>query len=56
MEHHNILDLIVAGFWQGVGVEFSFFMLWMGWRVLHSKVAHRLDPEHIVHKIHDYFQ
>lgn len=51
----SIFKLMWSGLWQGVGVEFSFFLLWVGWRVFHSKVAHKLDPEHFIHKIHDYF-
>ena len=51
----RVLDHIVVGFWQGVGVELSFLLLWAGWHFLHSKVAHKFDPEHIFHKIHDYF-
>ena len=30
-------------------------MLWVCWRILHSKVAHKFDPEHFFHVIHDYF-
>lgn len=53
---HFILYFTLAGLLQGVGVEISFFVLWVGWRFLHSKVGHRFHPEHIFHKIHDYFQ
>jgi hypothetical protein len=56
MERHSILGWILAGFLQGLGVECSFFVLWVGWRVLHSNVAHKLDPEHFFHKIHSYFE
>ena len=50
-----ILQLMIAGFWQGVGVEFSFFVLWIGWRILHRQLATKFDPEHFFHVIHDYF-
>ena len=50
-----ILQLMIAGFWQGVGVEFSFFVLWIGWRMLHRQLATKFDPEHFFHVIHDYF-
>jgi hypothetical protein len=46
---------MIAGFWQGVGVEFSFFALWIGWRLLHKHLAEHFDPEHFFHIIHDYF-
>jgi hypothetical protein len=42
--------------WMGFGMEFSVFVLWAGWAALHSRVAHRLDPEHIFHKIAQYFE
>jgi hypothetical protein len=51
----RIFDHIVVGFWQGVGVEVSFFLLWIGWHLFHGKMVHRFDPEHWFHKIHDYF-
>jgi hypothetical protein len=51
----DILRLVWAGLWQGFGVELSFFVLWVGWHFLHGKVAHKLDPEHWFHRIHDYF-
>lgn len=50
-----ILRYMWIGFWQGVGVELSFLVLWVGWQALHSKVAHRFDPEHFFHRVHDYF-
>jgi hypothetical protein len=51
----SLFYFVVQGFFQGIGVEFSFFMLWVGWRVLHSRVAHKFDPEHFFHIVHDYF-
>jgi hypothetical protein len=56
MERHSALYFIWAGVLQGVGVEFSFFLLWMIWRVLHGRVAHRFHPEHFFHQIHEYFK
>jgi hypothetical protein len=43
------------GFCQGVGVEVSFLMLWVGWHLVHRKMAHKFDPEHFFHQIHEYF-
>lgn len=51
-----ILESMWTGMWQGIGVELSFFVAWVCWRVLHSKVAHKLDPDHFIHKIHNYFE
>lgn len=51
-----IFQLIVSGFWQGVGVEFSFFILWIGWQLLHKRVGHLFDPEHFFHQVHEYFK
>ena len=51
----TLFRFIVQGFFQGIGVELSFFALWVGWRAIHSKVAHRFDPEHFFHAVHDYF-
>jgi len=51
--------LIVTGFWtglgQGFGIELSFVMLWVAWHFLYDKTAHKFDPEHFFHRIHDYF-
>jgi hypothetical protein len=51
--------LVTTGFWmglgQGFGIELSFLGLWVSWHFLHGKVAHKLDPEHVFHRIHDYF-
>jgi hypothetical protein len=43
------------GVWQGVGFGAFSFMLWVGWRFLHSKVAHKLNPEHFFHELHEFF-
>lgn len=51
----RILQHIWDGFWQGIGVEASFFILWLGWRAVHSRFAHKFDPEHFFHEVHDYF-
>jgi hypothetical protein len=51
----TILWLIWSGLWQGFGVELSFFVLWVGWRAVHRRVAHKFDPDHIFHSIHEYF-
>jgi hypothetical protein len=56
MDKHSILWYVWIGVWQGFGFELSFFVVWVGWRMLHSKVAHKLDPEHFFHKIHEYFK
>ena len=54
-----IWHIIATGFWmglgQGFGIELSFLVLWAGWYAVHSRVAHRLAPEHLLHKVHDYF-
>lgn len=52
---NRIFALIWTGFFLGMGAELSFFVLWVFWHGLHSQVAHRFDPEHLFHKIHDYF-
>lgn len=50
----KIFTLIWAGIWQGFGLEVSFLMLWLGWHFIYSKFAHKIKPENIFHKIHDY--
>lgn len=51
--------LIASGFWtglgQGFGIELSVLVLWLGWNGLHSRIAHKFEPEHLIHKIHAYF-
>lgn len=51
----NVLKYVWIGFWQGTGVELSFLFLWLCWTMVHRKVAHKFDPEHFFHSIHDYF-
>jgi hypothetical protein len=50
--------LVATGFWmglgQGFGIELSFLVLWVVWHTFHGRVAHRLDPEHWLHRVHDY--
>ena len=48
--------LIWMGIWLGLGAEASAFILWAVWKFLHSKLAARLDPDHIIHKIAEYFK
>ena len=50
-----IWHIVAAAFWQGIGLEVSFFMLWVIWHGLHSRIAHKFDPEHLFHRVHDYF-
>lgn len=51
----RIVSLVWNGLWTGFGVELSFFVLWVGWRALHRKVARKFDPDHFFHVIHEYF-
>lgn len=52
---HEALQNAWIGLWQGIGFAVWSLMLWIGWRFLHSKVAHKLDPEHFFHDLHDFF-
>lgn len=52
---NRIPYLIGTGALLGLGAELQFFLLWVGWHFLHSRIAHKFDPEHLVHKIHSYF-
>lgn len=53
----TILNDIWHGFWQGFGVELSFFALWGAWKVAHIKfIEKRFDPTHWLHVIADYFE
>jgi hypothetical protein len=51
----DILYLIWAGLWQGIGLEISFLFFWIGWHALYRRVAHKFDPDAFFHVIHDYF-
>lgn len=53
---NKILQYIWAGLWMSFGAELSFFALWLAWRLLHSRIAHRLDPGHWFHKLTEYFE
>ena len=52
----SVLSLIWQGVWTGVGVELSLFTLWLLWRVTHLKYITKLDPEHWLHAIAEYFE
>lgn len=51
--------IVATGFWmglgQGFGIELSFLALWAGWHFFYRKTAHKFGPEHLLHRIHDYF-
>jgi hypothetical protein len=51
----NIVQLIYSGFWQGVGVESAFFLLYVGWTLFHRRLADKVPAHHFINKIHDYF-
>lgn len=53
--YSSVLTLIWNGIWTGFGVELSFFILWVLWRVAHSRVARRVSSTHWIHVIHEYF-
>lgn len=44
------------GFWVGLGAELQFALVWAVWRMLHSRIAHKLHDEHWWHVIGDYFK
>jgi hypothetical protein len=53
----TILSEIWHGFWQGIGVELSFFALWAAWTVTHAKlILNRVNPAHWIHKVAEYFE
>lgn len=52
----NIRTLIWNGFWQGLGIELSFALLWALWHFGIYQHVSNVHPEHILHKIHDYFK
>ena len=54
--HSKFLDIVWFGFCQGIGVELSFFMLWVAYKVTHGKIAHKLHEEHWFKKLGEYFQ
>lgn len=52
----NVLHLIWTGIFMGFGYEISFFILWLAWRVVHSKAARRVSDDHWIHFIAEYFK
>ena len=52
---HTALVNAWVGVWQGVGFAVFSLMLWIGWHLLHRKVAHKFDSEHFFHTIHEFF-
>jgi len=51
-----ILSYMWYGLWTGFGFEASFFILWLTWRVTHSKLLSGLHADHWIHEIHKYFE
>jgi hypothetical protein len=52
---HESLQNFWIGVCQGIGFGVFSFALWIGWRVLHRSMAHKLDPEHFFHELHEFF-
>lgn len=52
----KILSEIWHGFLTGLGVELSFFALWVAWTIAHAKLIRRVHPEHWIHKLAEYFE
>lgn len=51
----KIWQIILSGFWQGIGVEISFFVLWAICHSIHKAVGDKIDPEHFFHDVYNYF-
>ena len=54
--HSSFLPTVWFGFCQGIGVELSFFLLWVVYKVTHGKIGHKLGEEHWFKKLGEYFQ
>ncbi len=51
------LSEIWHGFLTGLGVEISFFALWVVWTITHAKlIRNRVHPGHWIHKLAEYFE
>lgn len=50
----KIFSYIWIGFWQGIGVELSFALLYVLWLFFYHRQGHKFDAKHFVHKVHDY--
>jgi len=50
------VSYIWMGVLMGFGYEISFFVLWLFWRVTHSKVARRVGEDHWIHFLAEYFK
>lgn len=50
----SIFKDIWHGLWTGFGVELSFMVLWLVWKLAHSKIAHKIHADHWFHKIGEY--
>jgi hypothetical protein len=50
------LSEIWHGFLTGLGVELSFFALWLFWTITHAKLVRRVKPGHWIHKLAEYFE
>ena len=53
---NRVLQLVWAGIWTGFGVEGSFFVLWVVWKIAHSRIAHRVEDTHWWHVFSEYFK
>jgi hypothetical protein len=52
----SIFNYIWQGIWTGVGVELSLFTLWVVWKIAHLHYVMKLNPEHWLHKLGEYFE
>lgn len=46
---------MLVGLFQGFGFEGSFLVLYLIWRLAHSKLAHKIHADHWFHSIDKYF-
>lgn len=51
----HVLSTIWFGFWTGFGVELSVLLVYLVWKLTHSRIAHKLHADHWFHKVGEYF-
>jgi hypothetical protein len=52
----SFLRLVYSGFCQGIGVEISFFLLWVSYKAAHGRVSHKIHEDHWFQKLGEYFK
>ena len=51
---NTVLQNMWVGMWQGIGMGILTFIFLVTWSFLYHRLAHKVDRDHFLHRIHEY--